>query len=110
MVGHIGGDDYVMLLEPSCAEAVAQRVIARFDREAPGFYSEADRQAGFVLGKDRFGIERRFPIMSISIAVTFSDNFSVPTAAALSREAARMKEHLKNQPGSNYLMDRRRGA
>ncbi len=108
-VGHIGGDDYVFLTQPEKAEEMAQEIITRFDRAVPGCYSEADREAGFFYACDRFGEERRFPLLSISIAIVCSDNFAHPSATLIGRECARMKEHLKTQPGSLFLMDRRRG-
>jgi len=108
-VGHIGGDDYIFLTRPELAEQMAAEIIARFDRVVPDCYSAADREAGFFYARDRFGEERRFPLLSISIAIVCSDNFEHPTAALIGRECARMKEHLKNQPGSIFLIDRRRG-
>ena len=35
-VGHVGGDDFVVVVDPGKAEAVAQAIVERFDREAPG--------------------------------------------------------------------------
>jgi len=107
-IGHIGGDDYVFLTRPELAETMAAEIITRFDRAVPACYSETDREAGFFFAKDRFGEERRFPLLSISIAIVCSDNFNRPTANLIGRECARMKEHLKNQPGSIFLMDRRK--
>ncbi len=109
MVGHIGGDDYIFLTRPELAERIAEAIIQRFDRAIPDFYSEEDRRAGFFIARDRFGEERRFPLLSISIAIVASDNFNHPSAALIGRECARIKEYLKGRPGSCYLLDRRRG-
>jgi diguanylate cyclase (GGDEF)-like protein len=109
VVGHIGGDDYIYLTHPDKAEALAQEIISRFDQAIPDCYSEADRIAGSFLAHDRFGVERSFPLLSLSIAIVCSDNFARPTGALIGKECARMKDHLKNKPGSNHLMDRRKG-
>ncbi len=109
LVGHIGGDDFVLLSTPERIEPLARAVIERFDRDIVRFYSDEDLARGSFVGKDRFGVEREFPLMSISIAVVCSDNVGQPTAGGIVRECARMKEHLKNQPGSNVLIDRRKG-
>ena len=108
LVGHIGGDDYLVLTTPEHAEPLAQAIIARFEAIRDSFYSEEDRLRGHFEGKDRFGEWRRFPLMSISIAVICSENLAFPSAHAISIECAKMKEHLKNLPGNNYLIDRRR--
>ncbi|BCA79183.1 diguanylate cyclase [Desulfuromonas sp. AOP6] len=108
LVGHIGGDDYVVITEPELAEPIAKKVIERFDREVPRFYTEEDRRNGFFFGKDRFGIERQFPILTLSIAIICSNNLESPSSLAISRECANIKDHLKKMPGSNYLINRRR--
>ncbi|TYO98300.1 diguanylate cyclase (GGDEF)-like protein [Geothermobacter ehrlichii] len=108
MVGHIGGDDYIFLTRPELAERIADEIVRRFDRAIPAYYSEEDRRAGFFIARDRFGEERKFPLLSISIAIVASDNFDHPSATLIGRECARIKEYLKDRPGSCYLLDRRR--
>ena len=108
LVGHIGGDDYVVLTPPEHGEAIAQELLSEFDQMTPSFYSEEDRQAGFFMARDRFGIERNFPLLTMSIAVIRVDLLEAPTALAISRECAKMKEHLKELPGSNMLVNRRK--
>jgi GGDEF domain-containing protein len=107
LIGHIGGDDYVVLSTPDRAEAISAALIREFDAMVPGFYSEQDRVAGFFKGQDRYGVERQFPLLSMSIAIVCSDNLRNPSAEAIGRECAKMKEYLKKLPGSNYLLDRR---
>jgi GGDEF domain-containing protein len=108
LVGHIGGDDYVVLTSPELDEAIAGKLLEEFDRMAPSFYSEEDRRAGSFLARDRFGVERSFPLLTMSIAVIRSDQLGTPTAFAISAECVRMKKHLKDLPGSNLLINRRK--
>lgn len=106
-VGHIGGDDYVVLTDEERAEGIAREMVAEFDQLVPQFYSAEDRQAGCFVARDRFGVERTFPLMTISIAIVCSRCFATPTPVAIGRECAKMKEHLKELPGSNFLLNRR---
>lgn len=108
-IGHIGGDDYIFLTLPEHAETICEQIIERFDREIPAFYTDEDRQRGHFQARDRYGVERQFPLLSISIAVVCTDRFDHPTGIGLGRECAKMKEHLKKLPGSRFLIDRRRG-
>ncbi len=108
LVGHIGGDDYVVLTSPEHAEAIAARLISEFDLLVPGFYSETDRVAGCFIARDRYGVERTFSLLTMSIAVIRSDTLEAPVAIAISRECAKMKEYLKELPGSNVLVNRRK--
>lgn len=108
LVGHIGGDDYVVLSEPNDAEPIAQALIKAFERYVPELYSEEDRQAGYYTGTDRYGAERTFPLLSMSIAIILSENMENPTILSIGDDCAKMKEHLKRLKGSNYLIDRRK--
>lgn len=107
LVGHIGGDDYVVLTEPHCAEKLAEEIISAFDKHVPDLYKPEDYKAGFVFGTDRFGIKRSFPLLTISIAITLSENLEQPSLATISHNSANMKSHLKRLKNSNYLIDRR---
>lgn len=107
LLGHIGGDDYVILTSPEIAEELAQKVICAFDEQTPLLYSIEDRTAGFVSGKDRRDNDVQHPLMTLSIAIVTTDSLSQPSPAAISRECAKIKHHLKKLPGSNYLFDRR---
>lgn len=108
-VGHIGGDDFVLITAPENVKSVCEAIIAAFDRAAPDFYDADDRVRGYVEGTDRYGVTRRFPLMSISIAVVTDArrNFSSPIEIA--QVATEIKDYVKSLPGSNYLVDRRAG-
>jgi diguanylate cyclase (GGDEF)-like protein len=108
LVGHIGGDDYVVVTRPDRAEELAAELIRRFDRLVPELYSPEDREKGSFSGTDRYGVVRDFPLLTISIAILYADNFAQPSLLSISRESAGMKQHLKNLAGSNYLVDRRK--
>jgi diguanylate cyclase (GGDEF)-like protein len=108
LVGHVGGDDYVVLTTTPTAEQIAKELVARFDSQVSSFYNDEDRNNGHVVAVDRFGTIRRIPLVSMSIAVVSTDNFDAPSVLAIAHECARIKEHLKQLPGSNYLVDRRK--
>jgi diguanylate cyclase (GGDEF)-like protein len=108
MVGHIGGDDYMILTSPQRAEDLAKSVITQFDRLVPEIYDAKDLQAGFIVGTDRFDIKRSFPLLTISIVITLSENLEHPSLSMISLNCASMKDHLKRLKGSNYLIDRRK--
>ncbi len=108
LVGHIGGDDYVVISTLESGELLAQKIIAAFDKLSPSFYSVEDRKAGSFTGEDRYGVKRIFPLMTISIAVIPSDHYEYPSRLAISQDCARVKEYLKVQEGSNYMLERRK--
>ncbi len=106
-VGHIGGDDFVLVTSPDIVEQVCQAIITDFDRLIPDYYQREDRDNGFIEGYDRYGVKRRFPIMSVSIAVVSDVKRSFRSPVEIARVATEVKDYVKSLPGSNYLIDRR---
>ena len=107
-LGHIGGDDFIIITSPDRAERIAKAIIEIFDREIPSVYSKEDQQRGFIQMKNRQGKIEKFPITSISIAgVTnkfreFSNYWEIPEVAA------ELKKLAKQQTGSCFVFDRRK--
>ncbi len=109
-VGHIGGDDFVVITSPENVKDVCQNIIDEFDRVIPFFYRQEDRERGYIEAVDRYGTARRFPIMTISIAVVSDAARELLSPTEIAKVAAEIKEFVKKLPGSNYLLDRRRRA
>jgi len=108
LVGHIGGDDYVILSSLDSGELLAQKIIDGFTLLVPSFYNAEDREVGSFAGEDRYGVVRTFSLMTISIAVIASDRYDYPSRLAISQDCARVKEYLKIQEGSNYMLETRK--
>jgi diguanylate cyclase (GGDEF)-like protein len=109
-VGHIGGDDFVMITAPENVTNVCENIIEEFDRVIPYFYTPEDRERGFIEAADRYGVTRQFPLMTISIAVVSDASREIVSPSEIAQVAAEIKEFVKTLPGSNYLIDRRRGT
>ena len=71
--GHIGGDDFFVgtILEESFEQSIKriQKVITKFSTNAKDFYSQEDKKQGFIMAKDRDGMEKRFDFLTVSAAV-----------------------------------------
>ncbi len=107
-VGHIGGDDFVLITSPEHIKDLCENIIKGFDDLITRYYSKEDLERGFVLGIDRYGVERQFPIMTISIAVVSDAHREIASPTEIAQVAAEIKDFVKTMPGSNYLVDRRR--
>ena len=106
-VGHIGGDDFVVVMHPDGAEQFCKTVIDRFDDGILDFYDPADALRGFVEVIDRRGERHAFPIVSISLGVATNLRRSFASEWEASAVASEMKEHAKHEAGSCYRVDRR---
>jgi PAS domain S-box-containing protein len=104
-IGHIAGDDFVFLTTAEFADPVATTIIETFDRLIPLYYNKIDRERGFIETNDRYGVLRRFPIMSISIACVTRSGRQIASHAELSQAAAELKLRAKAIQGSAYVRD-----
>ncbi len=68
-VGHIGGDDFIVLFRSLDWLQRCQNLLSSFNKVVPTHYSIKDGQQGFIESTDRFGIKRCFPIMTLSVGV-----------------------------------------
>ncbi len=102
-IGHIAGDDFVFVTSADRADTVCKGICERFDQLIRLYYDPADRQRGYIETKDRFGIQRKFPIMSVSIAAISLSH--AKSYAGLAELAAVGKRTAKAIPGSTYVRD-----
>ena len=108
-VGHVGGDDFVVILTPELAEPLAAEVCARFDAVAPSLYDVDDRRAGGIEVADRRGIPQRFGLLSLSIGIAMTSLRDFGHHGELVSVATEMKRFAKARDGdgSTYAVDRR---
>lgn len=109
LVGHVGGDDFVVITAPDRAEAIAQRITADFDRQAPELYTPPDRGRGYITAKDRQGMIRKFPILSVVVAIVHNEYRPVTSHWEVGELGAELKQYAKTRGGSAYVKDQRRG-
>jgi diguanylate cyclase (GGDEF)-like protein len=107
-LGHIGGDDFAVVVDPVDAEPVANEIISVWDRDVDRLYSHEDLERGSIQVTDRRQIERTYPLMSVSIGISTSEVRRIQTAAEFAQVATEMKQVAKRDPVSNFAIDRRR--
>ncbi|MDA8126028.1 MAG: HAMP domain-containing protein [Deltaproteobacteria bacterium] len=105
-LGHIGGDDFVIIAAPPRAEELCRRTVAGFDALIRKFYTPEDRERGFFIGKDRQGARRTFPLITITIAIVTDDGSRFQNPLDMAEAAAQLKEYAKTLPGSNYATEK----
>lgn len=107
-VGHVGGDDFVVITWPDRCDAIAQRIISDFDREAPKLYNPADRRRGYLTAKDRQGMIKKFPMLGVAIAIVHNQHHPVNSHWEIGELGAELKRFAKTRGGSAYVKDQRR--
>jgi len=90
-IGHVGGDDFIIITQGDRVKAMAEALTKRFDAEVGTHYDFKARQQGFVVYKGRDGKEQRAALMTMAIGVIkpdeggFTDIREITEAAADSR-------------------------
>jgi diguanylate cyclase (GGDEF)-like protein len=106
-VGHVGGDDFVFIIDSALVEEAAAEIIEAFDSIIPTFYDPEDSAQGFIKSFDRKGKASTFPIMSISIGITETRARSLTHFGEITELASEMKKFAKQFKGSCFRSDRR---
>lgn len=106
-VGHIGGDDFVMITQSARAEIMAKYVIDEFDKGAVMLLNEEDVKRGYLEIRDRQGEIRRVPVMSLTMALVASTDNHIEHFAEINDIASSLKEYGKRIKGSVVVKERR---
>ena len=107
-IGHIGGDDFIAIIEGTKAEKLCQSIIASFDRKVKDFFTEEDVEKGYIEIENRKGIVEQFPLTSISIGVVVADSTRFHNILEIGEIGAQVKHAAKSVMGSSYAIDRRK--
>jgi len=106
-VGHVGGDDFVVVCGADEAEPLADTIIEHFDRSAPDHYDREDVERGHIEVVNRRGETQEFPFLSVSIGIATTARRRFGHFAEAVAIATEMKSFTKATPGSSWAMDRR---
>ncbi len=107
-IGHIGGDDFIIVTDFLKAEALASRIVAAFDEIAPSFYSPEDRARGYIVSTDRQSNIKKFPFLSIAIGIVHNKLRPLASFAQVSNIGTELKKGAKISDKSSYLLDKRK--
>ena len=107
-VGHIGGEDFIVVSSFDKAEPIAQEITAQVDKIAPTFYSQQDQAQGYMISTNRKGEEEKFPFLAMGIGIVHNTRRPLTSFAMVSNIGSELKCLAKqHEKGSYYIMDRR---
>jgi diguanylate cyclase (GGDEF)-like protein len=104
-VGHIGGDDFIMITDYAFVEDICKYVTSSFDMLIPFQYEEDDMNRGYIVSVNRQGVLMQFPLMTVSIGVVTNQHRKVNNYLLMTELAAEMKQYAKTV--SNNVLPRR---
>ena len=108
-VGHIGGDDFVAILDSDVEyEEIFKKIISEFDKKLRYSFTEEDLNRGYFKIQNRKGKMEHFPLTSISIGVVVVDENRFANVLEIGEVGAQVKHIAKKHKGSCYAIDRRK--
>jgi PleD family two-component response regulator len=107
-LGHVGGDDFILIAPSGESSFISHEIIRCFDRDVISFYNRQDASNRCIKATNRKGEEQFFPIMSLSIAGIDLANRNYTTYLEVNDACAEMKSKAKAMPGSTICFDRRK--
>lgn len=106
-VGHVGGDDFIVVFQSEDWESRCHQILAKFEQLIPDYYAPDDRMFGGIRAEDRTGNALFYPFVSISIGAVgidpgvYSNHYEIATATAYAKKQA------KKLQGNSLFLERR---
>ena len=90
-IGHIGGDDFILITAEDKAAVLAEAVTHRFNQEIGAHYSFKDRERGYILVKDTDGSERHAPLMKLCVGVVLAKDYEFTDIREITEVSAELR-------------------
>lgn len=101
-LGHIGGDDFIAILNHYDYASICENIIAKFDKSIKKYYSNEHLEQNYVIAENRFGEVEKIPLISLSIAVITNETTQFHSVEEISNRASKIKRLCKKVSGSCY--------
>lgn len=101
-IGHIGGDDFIVICDYHGGEDYCKTIIDHFTLKVSSLYRDEDLENGYIVSKNRHGVTENFPIASLSIAGISNQVKTYQSIDDFSKDIATLKKKCKRQPGNYY--------
>jgi diguanylate cyclase (GGDEF)-like protein len=106
-VGHIGGDDFVIVTTPDREQVICERIQEQYKQESMLLYREEDLERGAIIRADRYGGVSYSPLVSLSIGIV-SDQFRyTPSIDEVGTLAAEAKLRAKQSDDNVFYISSR---
>jgi diguanylate cyclase (GGDEF)-like protein len=106
-IGHVGGDDFVLVCRPEQVEDLSFAAVEYFDEKSPALHDPADVARGYLAVVDRKGVMRDYPLVSVSVGIATSERRRFDDYREVVIVATEMKGVAKGETGSAIAVDRR---
>lgn len=102
-VGHIGGDDFVVIIDHIVKEDYFNNIIDQFEKEVLELYNDTDRAKGYIVTKNRRGDIEKFPLITLTVVTVNNKNKIFENRLEISEELVGLKNIAKQKKKSKQL-------
>lgn len=102
LVGHLSGDDFVVISTPYKARVLGQKITADFDERIKALCDPRDLETGYIEYEGLAGYKEKCPTVTLSVVVVTNESRKFDHHLQVSETAAEIREYLKRFSGSNY--------
>ncbi len=106
-IGHVGGDDFVLITDTDHAVTLASKIIEEFDEGIGGLHDAEDFQRGYLEVESRSGKVKKFPLITLTVALVENAQGRFTHAAEISDTMAELKKYGKTMTSSVLVRERR---
>jgi diguanylate cyclase (GGDEF)-like protein len=96
-IGHVGGDDFIIISTPDASPQIKARLIQRFNEEVETFYNFKDRERGYVEVSDSDGAGRKVPLMTLAVGLIHHDTEPFADIREITEVAAEARRRALQQ-------------
>lgn len=109
-VGHVGGDDFMILFQSEDWEKRCQSILEAFGCGIQNFFRNEDRERGGYLTEDRQGKKILCPLISLSLGAVIVETSEYGSHHQISVAMAEAKKQAKKVPGNALFVERRQDS
>lgn len=106
-VGHVGGDDFILLLRSPDWQSRCESILSEFQRHLSDFFSPPHFAAQGYLAHNRQGELTQHPLVSISLGAAQINASDYDTHHEVANTACSAKQMAKRQAGSSLFIEQR---
>lgn len=103
-LGHIGGDDFVIITRSDNAQELGKCIVDTFRAGLQQLYRASDWERGYIISKNRSGVTEQFPIASVSIAIVTNGDQRSFREEELSEKIVEAKKAAKQKKGNSIVV------
>lgn len=107
VVGHLGGDNFVIITTPEKYPLVCSKLIENFDKLISQQYDREDRKNSYIININRKGEVLKYPIMPLTVSVVTNERRNLAHYAQIDDIANELKQYAQKMKKSDFVVDKR---